>query len=96
MDYAIPNYRCLAPNLFYWMWVVQLLLHRTLSPQLLFELFIHIEDDGADGAVRESLIGPEDKIFFVQMWIRATVTRPMVVNRTEIILQKGTWLVHKN
>jgi len=76
--------------------VVRLLLPRTLSPQLLFELFIHIEDDRADGAVRESLTDPEDKIPFVQMWIRATVTRPMVVNRTEIILQKGTWLVPEN
>jgi hypothetical protein len=79
-----------------WMRVVRLLLPRTLSPQLLFELFIHIEDDRADGAVRESLTDPEDKIPFVQMWIRATVTRPMVVNRTEIILQKGTWLVPEN
>jgi hypothetical protein len=30
------------------------------------------------------------------MWIRATVTWPMVVNRTGIILQKGTWLVPEN
>jgi len=30
------------------------------------------------------------------MWIRATVTRPMVVRRTEIIPQKGTWLVPEN
>jgi hypothetical protein len=30
------------------------------------------------------------------MWIRATFTRPMVVNRTEIILQKGTGLVPEN
>jgi hypothetical protein len=67
-----------------------------LSPEFLLELFIHIEDDGTDGAVRESLIDPEDKIPFMQMWIRATVTRPMVVNRAEVILQKGTWLVPEN
>jgi len=30
------------------------------------------------------------------MWVRATVTRPMVVNRTEIVLQKGTWLIPEN
>ena len=75
---------------------VRLLLLRTFSPQPSFELFIHIEDDRADGAVRESLIDPEDKIPFVQMRIGATVTRPMVVNPTEIILQKGTWLVPEN
>jgi hypothetical protein len=76
--------------------VVRLLLPRTLSPQLSFELFIHIEDNGADVTIRESLIHPEDKIPFVQMWIRATVARPMVVNRTEIVLQKGTWLAPEN
>ena len=76
--------------------VIRLLLPRTLSPQLSFELFIHIEDNGADETIRESLIHPEDKIPFVQMWIRATVTRPMVVNRTKIVLQKGTWLAPEN
>lgn len=30
------------------------------------------------------------------MWVRATVTRPMVVNRTEIVLQKGAWLIPEN
>ena len=42
------------------------------------------------------MVHPEQKIPFVQMWIRAAVTRPMVVNRTEIILQKGTWLLPEN
>ena len=76
--------------------MVQLLLSWTLSPELSLELFIHVENDWADGAIREGLIHPEHKILFVQMWIRATVARPMVVNRTEIILQKGTWLVPEN
>jgi hypothetical protein len=67
-----------------------------LSPSFSFELFIHFEDDGADGTVRKSLTDPEDKLLFVQMWVRATVTRPMVVNRTEIVLQKGTWLIPEN
>ncbi|MGA2467019.1 MAG: hypothetical protein ABSH06_22055 [Thermodesulfobacteriota bacterium] len=79
-----------------WMRVARLILPRTLSPQFLFEPFIHIEDYGTDGAVRESLIGPEDKIPFVQMWIGATVTGPVVVDRAEVILQKGTWLVPEN
>jgi hypothetical protein len=70
--------------------MVRLVLPRTVSPQLPFELFVHIEDDGADGAVRESLIHPENEFPFVQMWIGAAVTRPMVVNRTEVILQEGT------
>jgi len=96
MDYAIPNYRCLAPNLFYWMPVVRLLLPRTFSPEFLLELFINIEDDGTDGAVQENLGEPEDKIPFMQMWIGATVTRPVVINLTEIILQKRTWLVPEN
>jgi len=126
MDYAAPNYRCLAPNPFVkcnfsttfpfsimpnvkpqtggnrrvfrvtWTRVVRLLLPRTLSPEFLLELFIHIEDDGTNGAVQESLGEPEDKIPFMQMWIGPAVTRPMVVNRTEIILQKRTWLVPEN
>jgi hypothetical protein len=76
--------------------MVRLLLSWTLPPKLSLELFIHVEDDWADGAIREGLIHPEHKIHFVQMWIRATVTRPMVVNRTGIILQKGTWQVPEN
>ncbi len=76
--------------------MVRLLLSWTLPPKLSLELFIHVEDDWADGAIREGLIHPEHKIPFVQMWIRATVTRPMVVNLTGIILQKGTWQVPEN
>jgi hypothetical protein len=76
--------------------MVRLLLPWAFSPQLSFELFIHVEDNGADGTIREGSIHPEDKIPFVQMWIRATVTRPMVVDRTEIVLQKGTWLAPEN
>ncbi|OGP75323.1 MAG: hypothetical protein A2V86_14280 [Deltaproteobacteria bacterium RBG_16_49_23] len=30
------------------------------------------------------------------MWVRSTVTRPMVVNRAEIVLQKGTGLISEN
>jgi hypothetical protein len=62
----------------------------------LFQLFVHIEDDGTDGAIRESLIHPEDEFSFVQMWVGTTVTRPMVVNRAEVILQEGTRQIPEN
>jgi hypothetical protein len=76
--------------------VVRLLLPWTFSPKLSLEFFIHVEDDWANRAIREGLIHLEHKIPFVQMWIRATVNRPIVVNATEIILQKGTWLIPEN
>ncbi len=76
--------------------MVRLLLPWMSFPKLSLELFIHVEDDWADEAIREGLIHPEHKIPFVQMWIRATVTWPIVINVTEIILQKRTRLGPEN
>lgn len=74
----------------------RIILSWTSSPKLSFELFIHVEDDWADGAIRKCLIHPEDKIPFVQMRIRTAVARPIIVDRAEIILQKRTWLVSED
>jgi hypothetical protein len=67
-----------------------------LSPKLSFELFIYVEDDWADGAIRKGLIHPEDKIPFVQMRIRTAVARPIIVDCAEIIIQKRAWLVSED
>jgi hypothetical protein len=76
--------------------MIRLPLPWTLSPKLSFELFIYVENDWADGAIREGLIHPEDKVSLAQMRKRTAVARPIIVDRAEIILQKRTWLVSEN
>jgi hypothetical protein len=64
--------------------MVWIILSWTLSPKLLLELFIYVEDDWANRAIREGLIRPEDKIPLVQMRIRTAVARSIIINRAEI------------
>jgi hypothetical protein len=76
--------------------MVWIILSWTLSPKLLLELFIYVEDDWANRAIREGLIRPEDKIPLVQMRIRTAVARSIIINRAEIVLQKRTGLVSED
>jgi hypothetical protein len=60
-----------------------------MRPKRSLESLVHVEDDRANGAIREGLVNPEDKLSLMQMRERAAVDGTAVVNGTAILLQKG-------
>jgi hypothetical protein len=61
-----------------------------VPPKLSLQTLVHVEDNRANGAIREGLVEPENEFPLMQVRERATVRGAAVINSTTVLRQEWT------